>query len=240
MFDNFLPVDWEANRKVEETDESDTWQEQLVLLEGAIENSFTFLTLWSQVLLWPRQARSAGGDDRSSGRLLHEADRQRPGCWSLLVPLHPGHRGQVMYELTICIAAAIDADVCNLYLVEQEGQLSVFPHGSGSGWLKNSNEIQITIFSGPTCKWSNRAPVLLPFVLMPRMWLVHFRSAFFDRTIILIRCNKICWNRQSFLVQFMLDVVNISFVGAVQVRATNSGKDERFPHGVLGLEVRSL
>ena len=38
----------------------------------------------------------------------------------------------------------------------------------------------------------------------------------------------------------MLDVVNISFVGAVQVRATNSGKDERFPDGVLGLEVRSL
>ena len=38
-----------------------------------------------------------------------------------------------MYELTICIAAAIDADVTNLYLVEEEGQLSVFPHGSGSG-----------------------------------------------------------------------------------------------------------
>ena len=38
-----------------------------------------------------------------------------------------------MYELTTCIAAAIDADVCNLYLVEEEGQLSVFPRGSGSG-----------------------------------------------------------------------------------------------------------
>ena len=40
---------------------------------------------------------------------------------------------QVMYELTTCISAAIDADVANLYLVEEEGQLSVFPHGSGSG-----------------------------------------------------------------------------------------------------------
>ena len=40
---------------------------------------------------------------------------------------------QVMYELTTCIAAAIDADIANLYLVEEEGQLSVFPHGSGSG-----------------------------------------------------------------------------------------------------------
>ena len=38
----------------------------------------------------------------------------------------------------------------------------------------------------------------------------------------------------------MLDVADIVFIGAIQVRATNSGKDERFPDGVLGLEVRSL
>ena len=48
---------------------------------------------------------------------------------------------QVMYELTTCIAAAIDADVANLYLVEEEGQLSVFPHGSGSGWVAGSHRI---------------------------------------------------------------------------------------------------
>ena len=46
-----------------------------------------------------------------------------------------------MYELTTCIAAAIDADVANLYLVEEEGQLSVFPHSSGSGWVTGSHKI---------------------------------------------------------------------------------------------------
>ena len=47
-----------------------------------------------------------------------------------------------MYELTTCIAAAIDADVANLYLVEEEGQLSVFPHGSGSGWVTQNIRLQ--------------------------------------------------------------------------------------------------
>ena len=47
-----------------------------------------------------------------------------------------------MYELTTCIAAAIDADVANLYLVEEEGQLSVFPHSSGSGGVTQNIRLQ--------------------------------------------------------------------------------------------------
>ena len=38
----------------------------------------------------------------------------------------------------------------------------------------------------------------------------------------------------------MVDVTDTISICAFQVRATNSGKDERFPDGVLGLEVRSL
>ena len=64
-------------------------------------------------------------------------DKGQVGSEQLLEPSHMRAKvikNQVMYELTTCIAAAIDADVANLYLVEEEGQLSVFPHGSGSGW----------------------------------------------------------------------------------------------------------
>ena len=39
-----------------------------------------------------------------------------------------------MYELTACIGAAVDADLCHLYLVETEGQLVQFPQTEGPGW----------------------------------------------------------------------------------------------------------
>ena len=92
----------------------------------------TLLTISSQVFIRPGQARSVGGDEKPSWRLLHKGDRQRPGGLRTTLGAKV-IKNQVMYELTTCIAAAIDADVCNLYLVEEEGQLSVFPRGSGSG-----------------------------------------------------------------------------------------------------------
>jgi hypothetical protein len=46
--------------------------------------------------------------------------------------LRPADKGRIMCELTGCIAAAIDADLAHLYLVETDGQLVRFP-GKGEG-----------------------------------------------------------------------------------------------------------
>ena len=37
---------------------------------------------------------------------------------------NPTNKGQILYEQSVCICSAVDADLVNLYLVETEGEIS--------------------------------------------------------------------------------------------------------------------
>ena len=147
--DAFWAVDWEAVREVEETVEGDPREEQPVILEGVRKFLQLYICFESDLAPHSWQYHHKYSSGRDKHEVLAEmtnhlgdsstkaTDKGQVGWEQLSEPIHMRAeviKNQVMYELTTCIAAAIDADVANLYLVEEEGQLSVFPHGSGSGW----------------------------------------------------------------------------------------------------------